>query len=299
MNYIRNIGKDEIRDGFLVTTDKKKIWNKLMKLLVELDRICKKHSIKYFAEGGTLIGAARHNGFIPWDDDIDISMLRPDYEKFKKVAPKELNNPYLLINTYTEDKIITISKLMNTDTTAIENMNAGHPQGIFVDIWPLDDIPDGSQRCGEVWDIRQSLLGAIMNPAGLLAEIDKGIQCKPSNGFIKEFVKLSALERFREYEKFCAHHFGESENVGFPLSKIMGIKGNLKAEYYRDVVYLDFEGVKIPCPVDYEKVLTAEFGDWRELVRARSFHEIEYMSVDISYREIKDKINHNLKEVEK
>lgn len=79
----------------------------------------------------------------------------------------------------------------------------------------------------------------------------------------------------------------------------MGIKGNLKREYYREVVYLDFENVKIPAPVDYERVLEAEYGDWHKFVRARSFHEVEYMSVDVSYKRIQNEVDHGLKEVEK
>lgn len=294
MDYVKNIGKDEIRSGFLVTTDRKKIWNKLL----ELDRICKKHSIKYFAEAGTLIGAARHKGFIPWDDDIDISMLRPDYEKFKRVALKELKKPYILVNAYTGDNLFTISKLMNTDTTAIEYMNAIQPQGLFLYIWPLDDMPDGMIRNKEIWEIRQSMLKALVNKNDVLREIDKGIQFKPSNDFIKKFVTLSSLEGFAEYEKFCANHFGESANVGYPLSKIMGIKGNLKREYYDKVVYLDFEDYRIPTPIAYETVLDAEYGDWRELIRAKSMHATEYITTDISYSDLRSQINNSLKDVE-
>lgn len=299
MEFINHIDKDEIRDGFLVTTDRKKVWNALMELLAEIDRVCRKYSIKFFAEGGTLIGAARHQGFIPWDDDIDISMLRPDYECFKQVAMQEFKEPFTLLTAYNSGEIFTIGKVMNLNTAAIERVGETYHQGIFIDIWPLDDIPDGSQRCGEVWDIRQSLIGAIMNPNGLLQEIEKGLQCKPSNEFIKMFIGLSPLNRFREYEKFCANHFGESENIGYQFSKIMGIKGNLKASYYRDVMYLPFEGIKVPVPVEYEKVLEADFGDWRKFIRSRSFHEVQYVSADISYAAIQGQINHALQDVEK
>ena len=298
MHYIENIYKDEIRDGFLVTAGRKKIWNKLMELLVELDRICKKHSIKYFAEAGTLIGAARHKGFIPWDDDIDISMLRPDYEKFKQVASQELKNPYILINAYTGDNLFTISKLMNKDTTAVENMLEVHPQGIFLDIWPLDDIADESPRNQKIWDIKQCLLAAMINANGVLEAINNGVDFKPSNEFIKKYVLLSPLERFKEYENFCTNHFGESSNVGYPFSKIMGIKGNLKREYYEQVVYLDFEEFKIPAPIAYETVLDAEYGDWRKFVRAKSMHATEYITADISYSDLRSQINNSLKNVE-
>lgn len=299
MDYIKNIEKDEIKDGFLVTTDRKKIWNKLMELLVELDRICKKHSIKYFAEAGTLIGAARHKGFIPWDDDIDITMLRPDYDKFKEVAPRELKKPFCLVNAYTGDNLFTISKLMNIDTTAIEDTKAGYPQGIFLDIWPFDDIPDDQPRNMEIWEIKQSLMAALINPNGVLKEIDNGVKFKPSNDFMKKFVSLTTLERFTEYEKFCANHFGESSNVGYPFNKSMGRQGNLKRAYYRKVLYLDFEEYMIPVPIDYETILEAEFGNWREFVRAKSMHATEYISADISYANLRKQINSSVKNVEK
>ncbi len=295
MNYIKNIDKDEIRDGFLVTTDRKKIWNKLMELLVELDRICKKHSIKYFADSGTLIGAARHKGFIPWDDDIDVTMLRPDYEIFRQVANKELRKPFKLINAYTGDNFFLISKIMNTDTAAIEDMEAGHPQGIFLDIWPLDDMPDDVPRNKEIWEIRQTLLATLTNPNKVLKEIENGVQFKPSNEFVRKFVLLPPLERFKEYEIFSANHFGESVNIGCPFAKVMGVKANLKHKYYRDTEYLDFEGFNIAVPADYEKVLASEYSDWRKLVRAKSVHATEYVSTDMDYGTILSQINHECK----
>ncbi len=298
MNYIDDIMKDEIRDGFLVTTDRKKAWNKMIQILMVIDNICKKYSIKYFAEGGTLIGAARHKGFIPWDDDLDISMLRPDYDKFLKVAEKEIDYPLVLSTAYNSGDILSISKLMDVETTAIEDINDKRPQGIFIDIWPLDDIPDDAERNKAIWDIRQSMLAAINNPQGTLDSMNQGVMFKPSNDFIKEYIKLPDIQRFKEYEKFSSKHFGESENVGYPLSKIMGIKGNLKRSYYRETVYLSFENVQIPVPIEYEKVLVAEYGDWHKLIRAKSFHELEYMTDDISYRDIIKHINHNISNIE-
>ena len=73
----------------------------------------------------------------------------------------------------------------------------------------------------------------------------------------------------------------------------------MKASYYRDVMYLPFEGIKVPVPVEYEKVLEADFGDWRKFIRSRSFHEVQYVSADISYAAIQGQINHALQDVEK
>ncbi|MBQ9479553.1 MAG: LicD family protein, partial [Selenomonadaceae bacterium] len=94
--YIADLERDEIRDGFFVTSHRKKLWNVQLQLVMEVDRICRKHGLKWFAHYGTLIGAARHHGFIPWDDDVDLVMLRADYNKFIEVAPRELKPNYFL-----------------------------------------------------------------------------------------------------------------------------------------------------------------------------------------------------------
>ena len=94
--YVNNINRDEIRNGFLVTSQRKKLWNVQINLIQEFARICKKHNLRWFAIYGTLLGAVRHRGFIPWDDDVDIAMLRPDYEKFRKIAADEIKPPYHL-----------------------------------------------------------------------------------------------------------------------------------------------------------------------------------------------------------
>ena len=93
--FIDNIERDEMRYGFLVTSDRKKIWNVQINLIKEFARICEKHNLRWFIIGGTLIGAARHKGFIPWDDDADVAMLRPDYEKFRAIVESEIKPPYL------------------------------------------------------------------------------------------------------------------------------------------------------------------------------------------------------------
>ena len=90
----------EYREGFFVEEKMKRAWAAEMEVLKEIDRICNAHGIQYFADSGTLLGAVRHKGFIPWDDDIDIAMKREDYQKFLAVAPKELPERWRLCNPF-------------------------------------------------------------------------------------------------------------------------------------------------------------------------------------------------------
>ena len=163
MDYVKDLNADEIRDGYFVTSRRKRLWNVQIKLILEFDRICRKHDIKWFAYAGTLLGAARHNGFIPWDDDVDLCMLRPDYEKFKQAAATELNPNYFLDLYYNyrwegesdEEDLPIIERRsgfpigcmflkIRDNRTTIISANTVRPNinnGIYIDIFPLDPVP--------------------------------------------------------------------------------------------------------------------------------------------------------------
>ena len=88
--------RDEVRNGFYIPTAIKQAWAAQLDVLDVVDGICRKHGIKYFADWGTLLGAVRHGGFVPWDDDLDIAMLRPDYKRFREVADDELPQGFVI-----------------------------------------------------------------------------------------------------------------------------------------------------------------------------------------------------------
>ena len=113
MEIPKNFERKEIRCGWTVWPSTKRTWIVEMEMLAELDRICKKYDIKYFAEGGTLLGAVRHGGFIPWDDDVDIAMLREDYDKFCKVAPDEISAPLFFQDCHTDNIKFLFSRIRN------------------------------------------------------------------------------------------------------------------------------------------------------------------------------------------
>ena len=114
-----------------------------LEILSEIDRICVRHRIPYFAIGGTALGAIRHKGFIPWDDDIDIAMERNEYNRFLSYASKELGSSFFIQNIDSEpDSPFYFTKIRKNDTQFVECYlkEAGIHQGIFVDIFPFDHI---------------------------------------------------------------------------------------------------------------------------------------------------------------
>lgn len=121
-----------------------KLHESLLEILVEIDRICKNNNIRYFLDSGTALGAIRHHGFIPWDDDIDIGMLRDDYEKFLSIAPMQLDKKFFLQTRATDKEYNKLhAKVRKNNTTFIENAydNPNMHCGIFIDVFPFDRIP--------------------------------------------------------------------------------------------------------------------------------------------------------------
>ena len=114
-----------------------------LEILKEIDRVCRENEIKYFLDSGTLIGAVRHEGFIPWDDDIDIGMLREDYEKFSKLAPKHLNKSYLWQSWKNDSSYaLPFGKVRKRNTVYIEEKSGITKNcGFYVDVFPFDYAP--------------------------------------------------------------------------------------------------------------------------------------------------------------
>ena len=142
--------KEEVRSGYLVSAETKALWAVLLDLLVEYDRVCRKHNITYYLDGGTLLGAVRHKGFVPWDNDIDVIMTRREYDRLCQVADEEFAKPYFWQTNYTDlGSARRHGQLRNSLTTAIltSEMEEGEAtgafnQGVFMDIFILDEVPD-------------------------------------------------------------------------------------------------------------------------------------------------------------
>ena len=146
-----NYFKEEERCGFKISSMMKRVWAVEMDVLTEIDRICKEYGLTYYAAFGTMLGAVRHNGFVPWDDDIDIYMLRPDYQALMKVLSDELPQGYYNSSSYSDSTHMQpLTSVMNTKyiiTDVSERKKFyGCPYICGVDIFPLDYIPSDEEE---------------------------------------------------------------------------------------------------------------------------------------------------------
>lgn len=234
----------------------------LLELLAEFDRVCKKYDIPYVLFCGTALGAVRHKGFIPWDDDLDVSMLRPDYERFLKLAAGELQQQYYLQAEFSDHWPMAYSKLRKNNTTCLEKY---HPkdqqihQGIYIDIFPSDNAAD------QPWIRRLQHCAARIVQTKTLAK--RGYE---TDSIAKKiFIAVSHLLPLKPLHKFAmGKKHGDSQCVQTFLSCTSRYKkGIYKRVWLTETVEMDFENRKAPVSVHYDELLTCLYGDYMQLPR--------------------------------
>ncbi len=292
MHFDPSFYQEETRCGFTVTEKMKKVWAVELAILEKFDQVCQKHHLTYFAFFGTLLGAVRHQGFIPWDDDIDIVMLRNEYEKFQAIAPQEFSDPYFFQSSYNDNMLWTLSKIRDSRTTAIEFDDPELNQGIFIDIFPLDDAPDGSPAMNTVSKIQSLIWRAIVEPQRLYERMQQGERFILDRDMLSDILNMDIRLRFKTFESFCLSHFGKSEWVNF-IAYIIANSSEppLKREWFQKIEYLPFENIKIPVPAEYDKILTTLYGDYHQMIQGGSDHENIILDPDISYKEFMQKMD--------
>lgn len=235
-----------------------------------LDDVCKKIGIEYFVYGGTLIGAVRHKGFVPWDDDLDVAMSRSDYMKFVSEAPKLLSDEYYLQTPYNDKHTpYMYSKLRLKGTKCIEY---GHhrlniEKGIYIDIYPIDNIPDSEddyikqfnkyQRLIKMYVLRQSPYPYIEDRSFirkfkdlLRFALSTILKCIPQKYFT---YKIDAI-----MTKYNGEQTSRKGNLFYPKL------GNVFYDLY-PLKQCDFEGFTVNIPGDWDSHLTMRYGDYMEL----------------------------------
>ena len=299
----RNIIEDITKD-YIVPEGTKKLWKKELEILAELDRVCKKHNLKYFADSGTLLGAVRHKGFIPWDDDIDVVMLREDYNKLEKLS-SEFIDPFFLQSAYSDTEFFRgHMQLRNSNTTAIipsEGIKVKFNQGIFLDIFPIDEISSNYIER----NIKFIYIKTCLKIFRILCVRDEGNISKGKR-FLKKLIrKTFTLKKYRrmykQFEKHCGHVIFKSNTVD-KVSFIMERNGYrfIPKDCYKESIEVNFEDTKIPIPKGYDAILRAMYGEnYMIPMKIPTFHGELIIDTEKSYKEVLEKLSKEVKLNEK
>ena len=277
--------KEEVRNDFLVTTDRKKLWAVILDLYLKFVTVCEKYGLRFWAEGGTLLGAVRHKGFIPWDDDFDVLMPREDYDKFIQLKD-EFEHPYFLQTPYTDpESCYSYAKIRNSNTTGLvdlfkyQKMN----HGIWITVFPLDrwELDGGEERYLQIRKlaINCSTYMRMKNPNLSLKDKERVSLYKRNPIFdYKEIQRLAS---------FCKNP--KSKYVmNAVITQAQYDKKPLNADYFSSAIPLVFEGFQLMAPNGYEQLLEFWFGDYMTFppVEERGvWHSDVTFNADIPYKE--------------
>ena len=259
--------ESEDRNGYLVSADMKKIWAIQMELVQKLLDVCKKHNLQIWAEAGTLLGMVRHQGYIPWDDDIDMLMFRPDYDKLLSLAKDEFHSPYFLQCAYTEKSYSRGHAQLRKDGTAAilpDDIHQNFHQGIFIDIFVYDAVPDIKD---EDWNQRFRKADKIMDILYTAHYCELSYKSISYSLHVLNCILYSKWkgerQLFHEYENlFNSYDFESCSCVACPCFNRKAIKSfTKKISWYRQTIMMPFEDIMLPAPIDFDKVLRTQYGD--------------------------------------
>ena len=243
----------------------KKLHDVELEILKEFIRICNKHNLKYFAVGGTLIGTIRHKGFIPWDDDIDIGMPREDYDKFIKISEKELNKKYFIQVGYDyKNSWAPFTKIRKKNTLADEEniTHINYPKGIFIDIFPFDNINTNNGILFKIkCNIIVTITDAIYYKWGIkkINEIRRKTLCRFFSLFSNKYLKRIQNKLMKSKNKKDTKYL-----VSYCGSYTMQKETQLK-ELFFPLQTKKFEDIDILVPNKYDTYLTNIYGDYMKL----------------------------------
>lgn len=285
----------EVRNDYLISPEVKRLWAVQMDILAKFDEICKKHDIPYFVEGGTLLGAARHKGYIPWDDDIDVQMLAEDYEKFCKYAKDELKEPYFLQFWDTEYGFYPWNaKIRKSDTTCYSDweleMNRDGNHGIFIDVILLYNIPDNKIK-RKFQTLRLKYLAFLFKSFECSRALEnpyakRTSKRKLAGAFWKVCSVFTNVEKVcKSYLRVCASEKKETKYIGYNAFLPGDKRYVWERRFFEKTVMLPFEDIMVPAPVMYDEKLQVEYGEWNKPVKGGACHSTLRFSDAIPYKE--------------
>lgn len=290
---------EEVRCGYTVTNQMKEVWAIELDLLEEFRRVCNKHKLKFSANSGTLLGAIRHKGFIPWDDDIDLMMPRDDYEKLCQIASAEFTPPYYWEDFHSEPKFAYgKAKLLNLNTTGYENKYLNR-HGIFIDIFPFDSIVDDPVLLNKQGKELISLFKKLQRIAfcDLSYCREPGISLARRLARLFVFCKNRLLGRlpggtyhqsiFKKFELVCTrYNNNECKDLGGLSYMLTNILDVVPKNDFEHLLEVDFEFTTIPIVVNYDYNLRKMYGEYQQFINGGALHTFKIIDTERPYTQV-------------
>ena len=262
----------------------------ILDILLWFHQFCEEHNLSYYLVEGTMLGAARHEGFIPWDDDIDVGMPRADYEELKKLMGRTIfDSKYMLETEDSKRKeyLLPFAKVYDTTTRLVEQRQIPVVMGAYIDVFPLDGIGESLEEANKNFKRIAFLQDVLTSRAVVVREGRKWYKNLAVRLFqvFPEFIinEKKLLHRITDMCK--ARGFDESEYVGNLVSTYRA-KEIVPREIYGQPKLYMFEGYQVYGVADAEGYLTALYGEWRKLPpedKRKSAHTMEQVDLHSSF----------------
>lgn len=271
----------------MASYDVKELHKRLLRILLAFDKVCAEHNLRYCICGGTMIGAVRHKGFIPWDDDLDVSMPRPDYEKLIAHSREWLPEPLEFVCAENDTSYpLPFGKIQDASTTLIERRHLYYLGGCYIDIFPYDAYPDNVVK--RRW---QRIQYHFLKQCLYLVHRDPFRHGRGPSSWIPRLVRkvFTMSELQRRIRNVLTRYDYDSANLA--ASYTDGYSKILPKTITDVYGPFEFEGHTVQGIVNYDPYLKCMYGDYMTLppVEDRWQHNFDYLDLDHPYRDYKEK----------
>lgn len=258
---------------------------RILETLKAVDNVCREHNLRYYIWAGTMIGAVRHKGFIPWDDDLDIAMPRPDYDRLIEHAAEWLPKPYEMVCAENDGVYpLPFAKIQDADTTLIERMHLKYLGGIYLDVFPIDGVPEGAVA-RKLHFARYEYYKRVLY---LLFRDPYKHGHGPSSWVPLLCRRMYTLAGVQQRISRLLHRYSY-DKCRLVADYDDGSKGAMDKKILGTPVPYTFEDTKVMGVSDYDTYLSNKYGDYMAIPKhsAQRQHNFHYLDLNHPYREFK------------